>query len=543
MNVINIDTGGGLFTFTLEKEASVALADVPVYVFTSGGSYLGMTAHTDANGQVFFDLSNGDYKFRADYLGYRFWSNVSTVPATLSDVLTISHRDITITVQGLYTAPAAPIQGVRVYLFTESGSYLGQYADTDAQGEVVFNLPDKSYKVRADYLGYQFWSSPFISNDADVFINSGLAVLHVTKGGADVADAPVYLFTAAGSYLGKYEYTGANGLAQFMLPDQQYKFRVDYNGTQYWSDVVTIIPHEENTIELNLDLLALNLTNDPNPVRFDGKPPEVKPDRVLVASLSSVHGLLMQSMVAQVPGEAVYYFINDHLGTPQKMVDESGSVVWSADYHPFGKVNVTVNSVDNNFRFPGQYYDKETGLHYNWHRYYDPSTGRYLKSDPIGLAGGINLFLYAEGNPINAIDPYGLTIDPLQLYDPSVPFIMPRLASISVGFSYAGQDHSVKFYDETGWHFPTKIYRGMSTTLLGFGGSMTLEEPDNCESSLEKTTITIGQSKYLGISTSLDTKSYSINIGAAMGLPGISLSRPLSTQGWNELINPLILGP
>jgi RHS repeat-associated protein len=56
----------------------------------------------------------------------------------------------------------------------------------------------------------------------------------------------------------------------------------------------------------------------------------------------------------------------------------------------------------------GQYYDAETGLHYNYHRYYDPSTGRYLTPDPIGLLGGINRFVYAGNNPINAVDPLGL---------------------------------------------------------------------------------------------------------------------------------------
>ncbi|MFZ5764166.1 MAG: RHS repeat-associated core domain-containing protein [Thermodesulfobacteriota bacterium] len=105
----------------------------------------------------------------------------------------------------------------------------------------------------------------------------------------------------------------------------------------------------------------------------------------------------------------IYYFLTDHLGTPQKLIDATGQMVWQANYLPFGQAMIDPASiVENNFRFPGQYYDAETGLHYNWHRYYDPQAGRYLTPDPIGLAGGMNLYAYANSNPIMFIDPEGL---------------------------------------------------------------------------------------------------------------------------------------
>jgi len=255
VNEINVDTGGGTFTVTVEKQAAVPLAGIPVYAFTSGGTYLGLTAQTDAQGQVMFGLADGDYKFRADYLGYQFWTGVSTVPGTFSDVLTIAHQDVVVGVEQLYQAPAEPLEGVRVYLFKESGAYLGQYAETDAQGEVTFSLPEQSYKSRADYLGYQFWSDPFVWTETTVTIHHGLAKLHVVQGGADVVDAPVYLFTAAGSYLGRNERTDAGGEAEFLLPDQAYKFRIDYEGVQYWSDEVVVVPGEENVLVLDLGLL------------------------------------------------------------------------------------------------------------------------------------------------------------------------------------------------------------------------------------------------------------------------------------------------
>ena len=84
-------------------------------------------------------------------------------------------------------------------------------------------------------------------------------------------------------------------------------------------------------------------------------------------------------------------------------------MVWAAAYLPYGEAQVQAYStITNNLRFPGQYYDEETDLHYNWNRYYDPVLGRYLSPDPIGLEGGLNLYGYVGGDPVNRFDLEGL---------------------------------------------------------------------------------------------------------------------------------------
>ncbi|NKB33807.1 MAG: hypothetical protein GKR91_11980 [Pseudomonadales bacterium] len=106
--------------------------------------------------------------------------------------------------------------------------------------------------------------------------------------------------------------------------------------------------------------------------------------------------------------EETYFVHSDHLGTPQKISDDQQAVVWGASYEPFGEVTETVADIENNIRFPGQYEDSESGLNYNYFRDYDPSLGRYVESDPIGLVGGVNTYVYAFASPTNLLDDFGL---------------------------------------------------------------------------------------------------------------------------------------
>ena len=120
--------------------------------------------------------------------------------------------------------------------------------------------------------------------------------------------------------------------------------------------------------------------------------------------------------VAVIKNNTAYYIFTDHLTTPRAITDTENVTVWLWNSDPFGKAAANEDPDNNgrkfrfNYRLPGQYYDVETAIHYNYFRDYDPSTGRYVQSDPIGLAGGLNTYGYVLQNPINYYDPDGLRV-------------------------------------------------------------------------------------------------------------------------------------
>ncbi len=112
--------------------------------------------------------------------------------------------------------------------------------------------------------------------------------------------------------------------------------------------------------------------------------------------------------IAPLGEEQIYFYQNDPNGMPIRLQDGEGEVVWEAQFTPFGQLSVTGTSqLRQPLRMQGQYYDTESGLHYNRYRYYDPACGVFISQDPIGLKGGLNPYQFAV-NTLGWVDPLGL---------------------------------------------------------------------------------------------------------------------------------------
>ena len=147
------------------------------------------------------------------------------------------------------------------------------------------------------------------------------------------------------------------------------------------------------------------------------------PDGNRIAEYNEATGALIRQYVwlegapiAVVEGGVVSFVRSDHIGRPVFATNSSGVKVWAVAYLPFGGVRVSTGTPPN-ARFPGQWFQSESGLHQNWMRDYDPTTGRYMQADPLGLIDGASVYGYARGNPGRYLDPRG---------EQTIPFLGPR---------------------------------------------------------------------------------------------------------------------
>ena len=148
-------------------------------------------------------------------------------------------------------------------------------------------------------------------------------------------------------------------------------------------------------------------------------------------------GGLPIGLVDSTSTPTLYFVHADHLATPQKATNSSKTIVWDAQVQPFGEIASVTGALTQLLQFPGQYHDAETGFNDNWHRTYDPSTGRYLQSDPLGIGAGPNVYAYGAGNPISNTDPDGQCIGPLAAYCAEMIVGAVVGAAIDVGLQLA----------------------------------------------------------------------------------------------------------
>lgn len=153
---------------------------------------------------------------------------------------------------------------------------------------------------------------------------------------------------------------------------------------------------------------------------------EYQPDGTLIREYVYLNGEPLAQLEPLGAANEVLYLHTDHLGTPRLATDAVGTAAWKWESDPFGAAAANDDLDGNgipvtvNLRFPGQYYDQETGLHYNYFRYYDPNIGRYLTPEPLGILGLINevgildytggdtnAYLYALNNTLYYVDPDG----------------------------------------------------------------------------------------------------------------------------------------
>ncbi|MCX2806710.1 RHS repeat-associated core domain-containing protein, partial [Microbulbifer thermotolerans] len=242
----------------------------------------------------------------------------------------------------------------------------------------------------------------------------------------------------------------------------------------------------------------------------------------------------------EVQGRTLTYLHTDHLNTPRIGTDGNEVVVWRWDSDAFGQTAPDTDPDSDgeqtvvNLRFPGQIQGGETTFYYNYFRDYDPSLGRCLTSDPIGLLGGPNTYAYVGGNPVKYIDPKGL-----DRWD--INYASYRNGNYSAGYDFSGEDVE----DPCGCGAKVLGIETATGATLVVSGLPVIHYPrigvgtgsSTGATSIASRTLSSALSQRLPVRVPIPTVS---NLGAGSRVLGRVLGRPIPYVGWGLLSNDAV---
>ncbi len=304
------------------NEQSQGVAGTWVYAFDEAGDWTGLSKQTDSEGVALFEkMERGVYQFLAYKSPHYYWSNTISFPQQNRAEIVMRIQSFTVDV---IDGGGDGIRNVYVYAYTSNEKYwLGVYGRTDKNGAVTLDLPDGDYKFRAYHRGQWYWSPAVNSPAQDHTVidtqERPFTVTIVNEAGdnIEVKNLYVYGYTENGSYTGIYGRTDKNGRVELTVPAGRFKFRVYYQGSNYWSGVVAAPDADSTVIETGERPFTVNIVDN------NGQP--TKNVRVYVYTGNGVY--VGSNAKTNKDGEVV---LNIPTGNFKFRADYKGSTFWSA---------------------------------------------------------------------------------------------------------------------------------------------------------------------------------------------------------------------
>ncbi|WP_308366718.1 MULTISPECIES: RHS repeat-associated core domain-containing protein [unclassified Microbulbifer] len=326
----------------------------------------------DLDGRLETVTATGIGNIRSDYYTYDLANNITGIADNLD-----ANKDKAFIYDNLNRlTDEGYVEGQKNY----------QYDPVGNRTQKTWTKTDQSQEANA--YSYETTSNRLIQKDAKAWVTDAVGNTISTDDGAKT-----------------YTYNHANRL-------KTYTENTQLKGTYYYNALgqrVRTDKAEDNLLHYDLSGQYLGETN----IAANGIDIQSQIDYIYLDNMP-VAQVVTQYSEGQVQSRTLTYLHADHLNTPRIGTDNNEKIVWRWDSDAFGQTEPNTNPDNDanqtivNLRFPGQIKGSEAPHYYNYFRDYDPSTGRYLQSDPIGLNGGINTYGYVGGNPVNAIDPNGL---------------------------------------------------------------------------------------------------------------------------------------